>query len=44
MCLLGYLVFGDVPRPAVVVGAGVVVASGFYLLMRERRSAVPHKA
>ena len=36
MCLLGYLVFGDVPRPAVVVGAAIVVASGFYLLMRER--------
>ena len=37
MCLLGYFVFGDVPRPAVVVGAVIVVASGFYLLMRERR-------
>ena len=44
MCLLGYLVFGDVPRPAVVVGAAVVVASGCYLLLRERRGALRHKA
>ena len=36
MSLLGYLVFGDVPRPAVVVGAAIVVASGLYLLVRER--------
>jgi drug/metabolite transporter (DMT)-like permease len=40
MCLLGYLVFGDVPRPAVVLGAVVVVASGLYLLVRERRTGV----
>ena len=44
MCLLGYLVFGDVPRPAVVVGAAIVVASGFYLLMRERRGGAPRRA
>jgi len=36
MSLLGYLVFNDVPRPAVVIGAMVVIASGLYLLMRER--------
>ena len=36
MCLLGYVVFGDVPRAAVVLGAAIVVASGLYLLYRER--------
>jgi drug/metabolite transporter (DMT)-like permease len=39
MCLLGYLAFGDVPRPAVVIGAAVVVASGLYLLLKERRTS-----
>ena len=32
----GYLVFSDVPSIWTVVGAGVVVASGLYLLHRER--------
>ena len=36
MSLLGYVVFNDVPRPAVVLGAVIVIASGLYLLMRER--------
>ncbi len=36
MALLGYLVFGDVPDAAVVVGGAIVVASGLYLLARER--------
>lgn len=36
MALLGYLVFGDVPDAAVVAGAAVVIASGLYLLWRER--------
>jgi drug/metabolite transporter (DMT)-like permease len=37
MVLLGYLVFGDVPDGAVLLGAGIVIASGLYLLARERR-------
>jgi drug/metabolite transporter (DMT)-like permease len=36
MALFGYLVFGDVPRPTVWVGAAVVIASGLYLFARER--------
>jgi drug/metabolite transporter (DMT)-like permease len=36
MSLLGFLVFGDVPRSAVVVGAAIVVVSGLYLLYRAR--------
>jgi drug/metabolite transporter (DMT)-like permease len=35
MTLLGWLVFGQVPDSSVVIGAGVVVASGLYLLWRE---------
>jgi drug/metabolite transporter (DMT)-like permease len=39
MVLFGYLVFGDVPDRAVVIGAAIVIASGGYLLYRERRRA-----
>lgn len=35
--LFGYLVFGDVPRPAMMIGAGVIVASGLFILFRETR-------
>lgn len=37
MILLGYLVFGDVPRSAVVFGGAIVVSSGLYLVLRERQ-------
>jgi drug/metabolite transporter (DMT)-like permease len=36
MALFGYLVFGDVPAPAVWIGATIVIASGLYLFARER--------
>jgi drug/metabolite transporter (DMT)-like permease len=36
MVLLGYLVFGDVPDAAVLAGGAIVIASGLYLLARER--------
>jgi drug/metabolite transporter (DMT)-like permease len=35
MSALGWLVFGNVPDSAVVLGACVVVGSGLYLLSRE---------
>jgi len=38
MALFGYLVFGDVPAPAVWTGSAIVVASGLYLFYRERRT------
>jgi len=41
MVLLGYLVFGDLPDAPVVLGCAIVVASGGYLLWRERRSVKP---
>jgi drug/metabolite transporter (DMT)-like permease len=34
--VLGYLVFGDVPERWTLAGAAIVVASGLYLLHRER--------
>ena len=37
MALFGYLVFGNVPDPAVWIGAAIVILSGLYLFARERR-------
>ncbi|MCX5496866.1 DMT family transporter [Kaistia dalseonensis] len=37
--LLGYLVFGNLPEPRTLVGAGVIVVSGIYLLYREHLRA-----
>jgi drug/metabolite transporter (DMT)-like permease len=41
--MLGYLVFGDVPNQWTLAGAAVVVASGLYMLNRERMIG-PRKA
>lgn len=35
--LYGFLFFGDLPERSTLIGAGVVVASGLYILHRERR-------
>ena len=32
---LGFLVFGDLPKPWTLAGAAIVIASGLYLLHRE---------
>jgi drug/metabolite transporter (DMT)-like permease len=37
MATLGYLVFGDVPNRWTLLGAAIVIASGLYLLFRERQ-------
>lgn len=37
--LLGFLVFGDVPGVASLVGAGIIVGAGLYILVREHRLA-----
>ena len=37
MVLLGFLIFGDLPDAWTIGGAAVVLASGLYLLYRERR-------
>ena len=36
MLALGYILFGDWPDAWTMTGAGVVIASGLYLLYRER--------
>jgi drug/metabolite transporter (DMT)-like permease len=36
--VLGYAVFGDIPRPAVFAGAGLIVAAGVLLIGAERRA------
>ena len=38
MAAFGYLVFGDVPAPAVWIGTPIVVAAGLYLFHRERQA------
>jgi drug/metabolite transporter (DMT)-like permease len=34
---LGYLLFADIPQTMVIVGAGVVIAAGLFIVWRERR-------
>lgn len=41
---LGYSVFGDVPNHWTMAGAATVIASGLYLLHRERRRGVDSQA
>ena len=35
--VFGYLVFGDVPDAAMLIGAAVIIAAGLFILARERR-------
>ncbi|HEY1637899.1 MAG TPA: DMT family transporter [Rhizomicrobium sp.] len=35
--VLGYFVLGEIPQPLVMLGAGVVVAAGLFIVWRERR-------
>jgi drug/metabolite transporter (DMT)-like permease len=34
--VFGYLVFGDVPQVATIVGAAIIIGAGFYIFLRER--------
>ena len=38
---IGYFVFGDVPGLNTIIGAGIVILSGLYLLMLETRRRAP---
>lgn len=42
--LIGFLVWGDVPTVALLVGSGIVVASGLYLLWHEAQKPKPRPA
>ena len=35
--LFGLIVFGDVPRPATILGAAIIIAAGLYIFLRERK-------
>lgn len=35
---IGFFIFGDIPHPAILVGAAIVIASGLYVISRERRT------
>ena len=35
--LFGYAVFGDVPSPATLIGAAIIIGAGFYIFLREQR-------
>jgi drug/metabolite transporter (DMT)-like permease len=37
--IVGYLVWGDVPDAAMLIGTAVIIASGIYTLYRERKAA-----
>lgn len=39
--LFGYVLFGDVPETTMLVGAGIIVASGVFIALRERRRQAP---
>jgi drug/metabolite transporter (DMT)-like permease len=41
--LLGFAIFGDVPRPIMLVGATIVIAAGLYVIYRERRLGLADK-
>jgi drug/metabolite transporter (DMT)-like permease len=34
--IFGFIVFGDIPRPAMLVGAAIIVAAGLFIFFRER--------
>ncbi len=34
--MFGYVVFGDAPSPATLIGAAIIIAAGFYIFLREQ--------
>jgi drug/metabolite transporter (DMT)-like permease len=35
--MFGYLVFGDMPSPATIVGAAIIICAGLYIFLREQQ-------
>jgi drug/metabolite transporter (DMT)-like permease len=35
--MFGVVVFGDVPQPATIAGAAIIIAAGFYIFLREHK-------
>jgi drug/metabolite transporter (DMT)-like permease len=39
--IFGFVVFGDVPQVATIVGAAIIIGAGFYIYLRERALGRP---
>jgi drug/metabolite transporter (DMT)-like permease len=39
--LLGFIFFGDIPSTQMLIGAGIIIAAGIYIFIREQRLAKP---
>lgn len=37
--VLGFIFFGDIPRPAMLVGVAIIIAAGIYIFLHERKAA-----
>jgi len=37
--VFGYVVFGDVPEPLMLIGAAIIVVAGLFLFLHEQRQA-----
>jgi drug/metabolite transporter (DMT)-like permease len=35
--MFGFIVFGDVPQPATIIGAAIIIGAGLYIFLRERK-------
>jgi len=35
--MFGFIVFGDVPSPATIIGAVIIIGAGLYIFLRERK-------
>ena len=35
--IFGFVVFGDVPSPATIIGASIIIGAGLYIVLRERK-------
>src|SRR5690606_35883025 len=42
--ILGYLFFGDLPRPLTLLGAAIIITSSFIIYLRENRAKRADKA
>lgn len=41
--LFGYMVFGDIPARAVIIGAAIVIGAGLFILWRERQLGIAER-
>jgi drug/metabolite transporter (DMT)-like permease len=35
--IFGFVLFGDVPQPATMIGVSIIIAAGLYIVLRERK-------